>query len=258
MMQDDDIPICDTETSPETRNESLWAAQQQEIKCIAPALLEIKQANENIESSIALLTSQGAELTKTVSHLEQKIKEGNESIALLEDKIENMQLTLRKTNFEIKNVPRKANETKEDLVQMVLQLSTTIGADLNKTDIKDIYRVRGKRVQQQNTPLVIETSSTLIKTNILRLCKAFNVKTKSKLCTKHLGFRVSEDTPIFVCEQLTAKGSRLHFLARDIVKSNRYKYCWTAYGRVYVRKTDNSPIIAIKSESHVQQLINNY
>lgn len=115
--------------------ESLWAAQQQEIKSITPVLMDIKQTNANIESSIALLTSQSAELSKKVTHLEHKIKESSESIAVLEDKIEGMQLTLRKANFEIKNVPKKANETKEDLVEMVLRLSTTIRADLNKADI---------------------------------------------------------------------------------------------------------------------------
>ncbi|XP_063837229.1 uncharacterized protein LOC135086436 [Ostrinia nubilalis] len=236
---------------------SLWAAQKEETKNSTSTLLEIKNKTSNIENSIALLTSQNQELNKKVIQMENKIKEGNEHLALLEDKIENMQMAYRKSNFEIKNVPRKADETKDDLVDMVLHLSATVGADLNKSDIRDVYRVLGKKDQQQkNTPIVVETSSTLIKNNTLKLCKAFNVKTKSKLCAKHLGLRVSEDTPIFVSEQLTAKGSRLHFLARDLVKSKQYKYCWTAYGRVYVRESDNSKIINIKSEAQVHQLMN--
>lgn len=137
---------------------------------------------------------------------------------------------------------------------MVVRLSSTIGGSLQKNDIKDIYRVRGKK-EQQNLPIVVETSSAVVKSDILRLSKAFNVKTKGKLCAKHLGFRTSEDTPVFISEQLTAKGARLHYLARDLAKSAEYKLCWTAYSKVYVRKTETSQIICIKSEEQVHQLL---
>ncbi|KAL4718573.1 hypothetical protein ACJJTC_002772, partial [Scirpophaga incertulas] len=84
----------------------------------------------------------------------------------------------------------------------------------------------------------------------------FNVRNKSKLCAKHLGFRTDEDTPIFISEHLTRYASRLYFLARGLAKSKEYKYCWTAYGKIYVRKSDNSPIINITNEAQVQHLYN--
>lgn len=234
---------------------SLWAEQQKDIKNIIPTLLDIKQTNTNIENSIALLSAQNLELTNKITELENKSRDDRNHIAILEERLEHLQMGLRKSNLEIKNVPKKNNESKEDLIEMVLCLSTSIGGNLRKEDIKDIYRVRGKK-EPQNPPIILETSSTLIKTNILKLCRAFNIKTKSKICAKHLGFRSSEDTPVFISEQLTQRGSRLHYLARDLAKSKQYKYCWTAYGKVYIRKTDNSPIIRIKSEAHVQHLVN--
>ncbi|CAK1598136.1 unnamed protein product [Parnassius mnemosyne] len=85
--------------------------------------------------------------------------------------------------------------------------------------------------------------------------KSFNIKHKCKLCAKHLGFKTQEDTPIFLSEHLTPKGARLHFLARDLAKSKNYKFCWTAYGKVYVRENENSPIIMIRNESQVHQLL---
>lgn len=236
---------------------SLWTAQQQEIKSIPATLKEIQQSNVNIENAILLLTTQNEELNKKISQLETKVKQDRDYITLLEDKIENMQVGARKPNFEIKNVPRGPSETKDDLVDMVLCLSTSVGGSLSKKDIKDVFRVRSKKKESHNSPIVVETTSTLVKTDILKLCKAFNISQKNKLCAKHLGHRVSTDVPIFVSEQLTSKGARLHFLARDLVKSGKYKFCWTAYGRVYVRRAENSPIIAIQSEGQVQQLLNN-
>lgn len=234
--------------------DTLITSQKQETKRNSTTLLEIKNSNSNIENHISILSQQYQELNNKILQLETKCKEGSENIHLLNDKIETLQIAYRKANFEMKNVPKKQNETKEDLVDMVVRFSSTIGGNLQKGDIKDIYRVRGKK-EQQNSPIVVETSSALLKSEILRLSKAFNVKTKGKLCAKHLGFRTSEDTPVFISEQLTAKGARLHYLARDLAKSAEYKFCWTAFGKVYIRKSEASPIINIKSEEQIHQLL---
>ncbi|CAH2083527.1 unnamed protein product [Euphydryas editha] len=233
---------------------SLFSEQKQETKHFTTTLVEIKNLTSNVENAISLLSSQYQELNNKVLQLETKCKEGNEQIHLLEDRIETLQIAYRKPNFEIKNVPKKQSETKSDLVEMVLRLSSTIGCDLKREDVKDIYRVRGKK-EQRNPSIVVETSSTMVKSDILRLSKVFNIKTKGKLCAKHLGFLTSEDTPIFICEQLTTKGARLYYLARDLAKSAQYKFCWTAYGKVYVRKTETSQVVCIKSEAQVHQLL---
>lgn len=225
-------------------------------KYFAPILSEIQSTNKNIETSIALLTSQNEELAKKVELLDQQQKKDKEVISILENRIEDIQRAVRKNNIEIKNVPKGRTETKEDLINMVMKLGTSIDYNIKKSEIKDIYRVRGKKEGQSNTPIVVELSSTVLKTDVLKMSKAHNRRHNNKLCAKHLGFTKNEDTPIFVSEQLTVKASRLYFLARDLAKSKGYKFCWTAYGRVYVRKDETSPIITIHSEAQVNALLN--
>lgn len=235
---------------------SLMKTQEQEFKKNAATLNNIQQTNSNIEKAVEFLSAQNEEFKKKIESLENKIKEDRKYIAILEDKIENMQLDSRKANFEIKNVPKKPNESKDDLMDLVVCLSKSITCDLKTTDIKDIYRIRGKRDGIVNTPIIVETYSTIIKNKIMKACKTFNIHQKTKLCAKHLGLRTSEDSPIFVTEQLTAKAARLHFLARDLVKTKKFKYCWTAYGRVYLRKDDDTRLILVHSEAQIQDLIN--
>ncbi|KAJ8706514.1 hypothetical protein PYW07_012592 [Mythimna separata] len=187
--------------------------------------------------------------------LENQTKEDKKYITILENKIEEMEMGVRKSNFVIKNVPKIANESKEDLLGMITSLSNNIDCSIEKYEIKDIYRVRGKNSENQNNPIVVETGSTLLRNQILKMGKSFNIKHKAKLCAKHLGFRTNEDTPIFLSEHLTPKGSRLYFLARDLKKSGAYKHCWTAYGKVYVRKEDQGPTITIRSEEQIHQLL---
>lgn len=234
---------------------SLISKQTSELQKIVKTQKDIQQINVNIENSIAFLTSQNEEFRKKIDQLEGKIKEDRQYITVLEDRIEDLQRSNRKNNIEIKNVPSKSNETKEHLVDMVISLSQNIGYKIEKSNITDIYRVRGKGEKAKSTPIVVETSSTLLKTGFLKMCKSFNIKNKTKLRAKHLGLCKDEETPIYISEQLTAKGSRLYFLARDLAKSKTYRFCWTAYGKIYVRKDENSPIIHITSEAQVQHLL---
>lgn len=224
-------------------------------KEILTTLQEIKQSNQNIEASISFLTAQNDEFKKKIEHLENQAKDDRRYIAILENKMEDMQVLSRKANFELKNVPKKNNETKEDLIEMVVCLSQSIDCKITRSDIRDIYRVRGKQPDKVNTPIIIETGSTLLKTDILKMGKSFNKRHKAKLCAKHLGIKTQEDTPVFLSEHLTVKGSRLYFLARDLAKSKAYKFCWTAYGKIYIRKNENTSIISIKSEEQVHQLL---
>lgn len=151
--------------------------------------------------------------------------------------------------------PEKEAESKQDLLEMVVTLSENIDCKISKSDIKDIYRVRSKRPEQKNTPIIVATGSVLLKSDILKMAKSFNIRNKSKLCAKHLGLKSHADTPIFLSENLTQKASRLYYLARDLAKSKGYKFVWTSYGKIYVRKAEQSPIVLIKSEQQVHTLL---
>lgn len=232
---------------------SLFSQQNSEIM---PTLKQIQQVNINIENSIAFLTAQNEEMKKKIDHLEEKSKEDKNRIHFLEEKLEEMQKTQRKSNFEIKNVPVRKNESKEDLLEIITHLAKNVGCSLNTADVSDIYRVRGKKVDAICTSIVVETTSTIKKVEMLKMTKQFNMKQKTKLSAKHLGFKTAEDTPIFISEHLTPRSSRLYFLARDLAKSKEYRFCWTAYGKIFVRKTESSQIISIINEVQIQQLMN--
>ena len=234
---------------------SLITAQNEEIKRMSSTLMEIRDINNNIETAMASLSAQNEELRKKVEQLEIRSKKDEDQIILLEDKIEDLQRGTRKSSFEIKNVPKINKETTDDLITMVKHLSKEIKYPIEQSDIKDIFRVPSKRSDAKTGPIIIELTSAISKTDFLKSARNFNRRNKDKLCARHLGFKTGEYTPIYVSEQLTAKGARLHFLARDLAKSKDYKYCWTAFGQVCIRKDDSSPKIIIKSEMQVNKLM---
>lgn len=256
-LREDDLPGEFNKFKDEMRQmiKSFMNKQQGDLKQITSNLNEIKQTNSSIECSIASLTTQNEEFRKKIELLELQGRKDREYIALLEDKLEELQRGARKTCIELKNVPKSPNESSDDLINMVLNLSKNVGLEMESRDIKDIYRLPAKKEGATNTPIIIETGSTMLKTNLLKKAKSYNVKNKTKLQAKQLGLTNNTEAPVFISEQLTPKAARLFFLARDLSNSKQYKYCWTSYGRVLVKKDDNSRAIVIKSEAHVHHLL---
>lgn len=229
--------------------------QQKEYAVISNTLKSLQQITSNIEQNVTLLTSQNEEFQKKIEHLETQARKDREYIHILEDKVEDLQRSSRKTCIELKNVPRKPSENRVDLINMMTCLSNTVNLELCNRDIRDIFRLKARNDKEKSPPIIVELGSTILRTDLLRKSKEFNYKNKSKLQAKHLGLTTCEDTPVYISEQLTAKGARLFFLARDLAKSKKYKYCWTSFGRVFVRKDDFSKIICVQSEVQVHQLL---
>lgn len=234
---------------------SLIGVQKNDLMQITNSLKDIQQTNLCIETSINLLSTQNEEFRKKIEQLEQQAKKDKEYITILEDKIEDVQRHARKSSIELKNVPRKQHENQDDLINTVTTLARTINLDFCSRDVKDIFRLKGKNERDKDPPIIVELSSTIKRTELLKKVKEFNYKNKTRLQAKHLGFTRNEDSPIYISEQLTAKGARLYFLSRDLVKSNKFKYCWTAFGKILVRKDDNSKIICIQNEAQVHHLL---
>lgn len=252
---DYDLDLCNFKEEVKSFISALFTTQSEEIKRMSSTLIEIRNTNANIEIAMASLSAQNEELSKKIEQLEIKTKKDEDYIVLLEDKIEDLQRGSRKTNLEIKNAPKISKETKDDLVTMVKHLSNVVNCPISQNDIKDIFRVPNKRGDMKSGPVIIELTSTILKTDFLKSARSYNRTNKDKLCAQHLGLKTGESTPIFVSEQLTSRGARLYFLARDLAKSKGYKYCWTTFGQVCVKKDDNSPKIIIRNEMQVNKLM---
>lgn len=222
---------------------------------ILTTLQDIQQTNNVMQTTLANLTEENTELKTKISKLEFQSKQDSDRLCLLENILEGIQRIDKKTNIEIKNVPLKGNENKTDLIQIVAKLCDSIEVNMEKSEIKDI--IKTKKPTQERSTLIVEFTNTSVKTDIIKATKSYNYKNKSnKLSAKHLGLKTYPDTPIFVAENLTAQASRLYFLARDFKQVNNYKYCWTNYGKVYLRFNDDSPIVNITKEAQLQQLAN--
>ncbi|XP_013146619.1 PREDICTED: uncharacterized protein LOC106109570 [Papilio polytes] len=75
----------------------------------------------------------------------------------------------------------------------------------------------------------------------------------NKLNTEHLQIK-GPKIPIYFSENLSTKTKRLYYLAREFAAYEKYKFCWTTHGKVYLRKEEGTPLYRINSEEDINKL----
>lgn len=207
----------------------------------------IKNTNQDIEKSLDFMTNELKNLQTKIEGLEGQRKEVVSQITKVEEKCELLEKSLKKTCIEIKFVPRAESENKETLFNYIQHLAQNLEITLHPSELRDVYRIPNRKDPSKSV-IVVELANTLTKHKFLSSSRKFN-KTR-KLNVSHLGIK-SNTSPLFLSEVLTANSRRLHFLAREFARQEKYQFCWTSNGNIYLRKQEGSPYILVKNESQL-------
>lgn len=214
---------------------------------------DIKSSNIEIEKSIDFIKNQIIDFEGKISKLEKEHSSTKVFIAELEDKMENLERLNRKTSIEIRGVPKRAKENKSDILGMIANLTKIIRLESTTTNIKDVYRLPSKNSATTST-IVVEFTNIFTKDSFLRGTRQYNNEHKnSMLNSNHLGMEGAL-SPIYFSDHLTSKSRRLHFLARDFAATEHYRFCWTANGRIFLRKEEGAKHVLVKNENTLMQL----
>ncbi|XP_072939838.1 uncharacterized protein [Epargyreus clarus] len=231
---------------------------KKDITDIKQSIQEVKSTNTQIEKSVDVLSTQFNAIVEKVAVLENKCVNNLTYIKQLEDNIEYLQRNSHKTTVELRNIPKaKEKELTSDLVSVVLNAGKVLDVEIKPSDIRDVYRRPNK--SGLNGAIIAEFTSVSLKSNLLHSTKAYNAKRtiSDKLSTASIGI-AGERVPIYVSEYLTNKGRRIFFLARQFAKEHKFKFCWSAGGRIFLRKDENSKQVLVESENFLTELNKQY
>lgn len=228
-------------------------ALENHIAEIKAQVYNTNTTNKELEKSINFMSNKLEQLEQKISDMEDQRKNTQTQILNIDNKCESMEKSYKKTWIEIRNVPKKPNETKEVLFGYIQSLTKYIKYDVQTSDIRDVFRMPSK-AEKDNSILIAELSNTLVKSKILNSARSFNkTYSGSQLNASHLGM-TGDKSRIYLAESLTTKTRRLHFLARELAKSQGYQFCWTSNGNVFIRKREGAPYVAIRSEEQINEL----
>lgn len=224
------------------------------IKEIKSHYTEIKATNTDLEKAMTAVSDQLQSLENKITGLENQRGSMVIQLATLENKLEVLDHNLIKTSIELRNVPKRQNETKTMLYDSITHLSRHLGLDTEFANIRDIKRLPSKK-ENSTSSLSVEFCNTLTKTNFLAAVKDYNKRNpKDKIKSNHLNLKAAQETPIYITELLTANSKRLFYLTRNYAKQHQYNYCWTSNGRIMLKKDPDSQTIVVKNEEQLKQL----
>ncbi|KAI5630895.1 hypothetical protein NE865_16398 [Phthorimaea operculella] len=207
-----------------------------------------------MQKSITFYSQQYEDLLKKVNDFQKENKSYKERIQILENNIDQLERSSKCSTVEIRNIPLSPAEDKTTLCTHIINLRRSREPAIQDHDVRDIFRIKSK--SGAPGPIIMELSTSSIKERFIKSVISFNKgKPKNgKLNSTHLKLK-GTPKPVYVSDCLTNRARRLHYLAREFKKKHNYSSCWTAYGKVYLRKSEESTPIRIEAENDLNKLM---
>lgn len=213
---------------------------------IESTLLEIKNQYSKLQDSVDFTANKYDEMLNKMQEYDVERKENRDYISRLEARLDQLEKQSKISSLEIKNVPKTANESKLDLSNVVRNIGNVLDTTVVQSDIKDIYRINS--TNSMNNTIIVDFTTVILKSKLLQSVRTFNKNNiNDKLNTTHL--RVDgPKVPIYISDNLPPRVRKIFFLAREYAAQHKYKHCWSAYGKVYLRKEDGAQRFTVNSE----------
>ncbi|KAL0821890.1 hypothetical protein ABMA28_005290 [Loxostege sticticalis] len=167
-------------------------SQREELRQLSTKIQEIQDTNKSIETSLAHLTTQNEELKHKIDSLEDRSREDREYIVCLEDKLDDLQLLSRKTNFEIKGPSpiESANFINNYFANIGLNLAKNIQQDKRASNIHT-----NNEPAQSNSFVLLHTHIDEVRSTILHL-KSYSAPGWDNISNAFLKLAVDDLSPI--------------------------------------------------------------
>lgn len=231
----------------------LKTQQDEKFDSLTSAIQVVINQNQDIQKSVDIITNQHEDMLMKICSLEKENNEYKKRVLILEHKIELLEKHTCNSSIEIRNVPKQANENKQLLANLVKNIGTALGSQSTIVDseIRDIYRSKTETI-------VVEFSSATRKESFVSDYKMLNKSSREK---KGQHFSTAQinvpgpPRPIYISEFLTVKARRAFYVARENVKNKKLVATWTAFGKVYVKKTEGAEPLRIQGEEDLLKIL---
>lgn len=231
---------------------NMWKTEQdKKISVILSTGNDIRDQNIDIRTSIEFISKNYEDLIQKIDKLEAERNGSLRYIKTLENKIEQIERGQNCSRIEMRGIPRAESESKKSFLRHVHNMGKALNVSLQPNDIRNVYRINTK--SDKIKPIIVEFNSVVVKEDILKSLKTFNRQNKEKFNTIKLQIE-GTPAPVFISECLTAQTRKLFASARMFARDNCYRYCWTSFGRIYLRKSEGDKLIRVDSDQDLDKL----
>lgn len=148
----------------------------------------------------------------------------------------------------------------ENTRQVILQIANSMNVALELIffilkDIKNVTRTATTNViSALPRSIIVQFNNKVIRDEILKNNKINKITNKSI----NTNTNDEDDRTIYISEQLTARKQYLFKIARDLKRANVIRFAWAKDGNIFIRRTEQSKTIKIKTAEQLKQLQDAY
>lgn len=220
---------------------------------------QIQKLDAEINKSLEFHSDQMKELTnivkaqsdslKNFENMYQQVYEENQklkkTVIELEQKVDDMEQYSRGNCVEINGIPEKENES---VLELVKKLGTSLNFPINDEMVDTCHRV-GQKTPGRTRGIIVKFTRRTVKEEILR-----QRRIKRNLNTKDIGFTDSNAEVIYMNESLTPHRRKIFNEARALKKEKGYTFLWVRNGKILLRESEGSRVIAVTSSAQITKL----
>lgn len=224
----------------------------------------LAQIRSDIKSEISILSNrldavehENAELRAKVDSLSHQPVASEDAIELREQ-VQQLQLELNdrdqaslQNDVELTHIPESVGES---VGHVVLAVARKLGVALEERDVVSAGRVGApRRVEADQPPrprpIVVRFTRRALRDEIIN-----SARVRRGADTSDLGLAPHTTQRFYVNERLTHKNRVLFGKARELGRTNRWRFIWTREGKIFAKKEESSTRYTIRTEKDLDRV----
>ena len=223
---------------------------------------------DDLEKSVDFLSNSYDALNKKFQALEQEqgttkqentittryLNNATNDLNQLKKDLNEMEQYIRRECLEIRGVPTGEDEDTNEIIRKIADL---VDVDIDEDDISISHRLpipsskpgTNKRPESRDPPIIVRFVRREVRDELYKSRTKLRNKT-----TQDIGIERHRAQKIFIAESLTRRNHQLLNLCLQKKRELNYKFLWTKYGKVLMRKDGSSPVISIATDKDLDKL----
>jgi hypothetical protein len=156
----------------------------------------------------------------------------------------------RRDTLEIAGIPVCKDEDTNDIVCNIGKL---VDVDIEDDDISVSHRLPGDKYNNSHVPaIIVKFVRRDLRDELYKARKSLSGKS-----TRDIGILRHPQQNIYINESLTPQNRALYKQCLKAKRELHYKFIWTKYGKIHLRKNNSSPSVNISSPVDIKKLYEN-
>lgn len=222
--------------------------QQKSVQFMSQCFDDLKAENEKMKKRMCALESMNDKLIEKNSKFEkQMVADSNERKEVEENVLELKNEKLQ-NNLEVVGIP--SNE-KENCIEAVHKIVSKIDESIKLDDIADAYRIGNPKNMngepKKTRPMLVKFKERKVRNYIFH--------NKRRLRANSQQNEGQQQEKIFINENLCKETKELFRKANQKRKELKYRFIWSNFGKILIRKGENDRVVCIKCAKDLELIV---